>query len=467
MSKIWIIASREFIETVRTKAFFIGAIMMPILMVGLIFGTKSVMQWTMKQAEPQRRIIVWDETGRLAGDLEHAALEFNQRNANRPIKLEVATPEDDLAALREQVRKKELYAYAVIPPTAVDAQQSAIEWLRQRVASGESPATFENDPTVQRVFGMLGVPLNAAAVSADLTDRESAGRIQVGRLDQSLQATKEIENLLNAAISKERMRRTNPPLDPALISVLQQEVPMEDVDVATGGVTSGDQMGRAMMPFIFMFLLWMGTVGISQGLLTSVIEEKSSRVVEVLLSAVSPLQLMAGKILGMVLVGFLLLGVWGAVGYVALTSMNMGQFLSLGRLGVLWLYFLPSFLLFASLLGAIGSACNTLKDAQSLTTPVMIVNIVPMLLWMPISQAPNSILSVALSFVPPVTPYVMVLRLCADPKIPVWQIVATLVLLWITVFFAVWAAAKIFRVGVLMYGKAPTPRELVKWLRYA
>jgi ABC-2 type transport system permease protein len=216
-----------------------------------------------------------------------------------------------------------------------------------------------------------------------------------------------------------------------------------------------------------MFLLFMGTFTISQGLLTTVIEEKSSRVVEVLLSAVSPLQLLSGKILGMAGVGFFLLIVWGGVGFVAAQKYNVGELVNAYRLWMSFLYFVPGFLLMAALLAAIGSACNELKEAQSMVFPLSLITLIPMIFWFYIAEHPESIVSVVLSYVPPITPFVMILRICADPHTPVWQIVSTLVVLWVSVAATMWAAGKVFRVGVLMYGKPPSLRELVRWVQYA
>lgn len=220
-----------------------------------------------------------------------------------------------------------------------------------------------------------------------------------------------------------------------------------------------------MTPFVFMFLLYTGTFGISMGLLTSLIEEKSSRVIELLLAAVSPAELMAGKILGTALVGLVTLGVWGVVGLGAARAVQVGHVVTGAKLVYAALYFLPAFLFYAALLAGVGSACSTLKEAQNMVSPMTIMNIIPILCWFTLTQYPASALAVTLSFIPPVTPFVMVLRLCADPGVPVWQIVATLALLWLMVPLTIWLSAKVFRTGVLMYGKAPSLRELARWVR--
>ena len=214
-----------------------------------------------------------------------------------------------------------------------------------------------------------------------------------------------------------------------------------------------------------MFLLFMGTFGISQGLLTTLIEEKGSRVVEVLLSAVSPTELLAGKILGLAAVGLLLLGVWGGVGYNSARTYHLTELVTGYRLTIAVLYFIPGFLLISSLLAAIGSACNELRDAQSMVFPLSLLTIIPMVCWFYIAEHPAAAFSLVLSFIPPITPFVMMLRVCSDPDTPVWQIAATLALLWGSVVTAIWAAGRVFRIGVLMYGKPPTPRELLRWVR--
>jgi ABC-2 type transport system permease protein len=145
----------------------------------------------------------------------------------------------------------------------------------------------------------------------------------------------------------------------------------------------------------------------------------------------------------------------------------MAYLVSTERLGYVLLYFVPSFLLYASILAAFGSACNTLKEAQAMTFPLSLMTVVPMLFWFQLSQNPNSTLAMVLSFIPPITPFVMILRVCADPSIPIWQVVATLALLWASVVGAIWASAKIFRVGVLMYGNPPGLKGLVRWVRQA
>ncbi|MBI5866170.1 MAG: ABC transporter permease [Planctomycetes bacterium] len=412
MNKILVVAFREFIETVKTRAFFIGVILMPGLIVGAIFLSNSITEAGARERAPKKIMAVLDQTGSVFPFLEARIRKFNDENPQRP--LEATTTDSDEAALQAGVRRHDFYAYIVIPTGVV----------------------ADDEPC------------------------------RMGRGDSQLQLGKTLERLIGEAVKDARFAASDPPIDRKRVERLEREVPVTTVDITTGEATRDDSMTRLMAPFFMVFLLYMGTFGISMGLLTSVLEEKSSRVVELLLAALSPTQLMAGKILGISVVGLVVLATWSLVGWFGARAQHMEHLLSMTRMTVLVLYFIPGFLFMAAVLAGIGAACNTLKEAQSLSSPLTIVNIVPMMLWFYLSQYPHTPLSVALSFIPPITPMVMVLRVCADPAVPIWQIVATLTFLWASVFAAIWAAGKIFRVGVLMYGKPPTLRELARWVRF-
>lgn len=415
MRKILTVAAREFLETVKTKTFFFSSVLVPGLIIVLIFGSQWIAEVAQREELPTRHLAVIDQTAAVFNELAELVDQHNQKVPQRKLAVERIAGEDaDIDALRARVAEGELYAYLVIPP---------------EVIAGEGTCEF-------------------------------------GRNDSQLEAGERIRRLLNDAIVQVRFEQADPPLDLQRIRGLQQRVAFRQVDVETGQETTGDELTRFMTPFAFMFLLFMGIMTISQGLLTSVIEEKSSRVVEVLLSAVSPTQLMAGKILGMVLVGVVLLAIWGVVGYGGVQARGMGYLVRPYHLVYLVLYFVPGFLLASAFLAAVGAACNSIKEAQSMAAPLTLLTIVPMMLWWAITQNPTSILSVVLSYIPPITPFVMILRICADPDTPIVEVIVTLLLLWASVLATIWAAGKIFRVGVLMHGKPPSLRELLHWLRY-
>ncbi len=414
MDKVFAVARREFLATVRTKAFILSVVMMPLLILGGVFGTEMVERASREEVRAVRKLALLDHTGLLQDKFKQQVVAANAERPNQLFECEdVPLAEGDVEALAARVRSGTLYAYIIFQPTALE--------------------------------------------------QDGAG-VVIARKDNQLETGNRLERMINEAVFAVRCTRAG--YDAREIKALRQAVPVQWASVATGQPVMANPIATFMTPFAFMFLLFMGTFGISQGLLTSLIEEKGSRVIELLLSAVSPLQLLAGKILGSVAVGFLLLAVWGCVGYTSAQRFHLGELVTGYRLLIALLYFVPGFLLISALLAAIGSACNELKDAQSMVFPLSLITFVPMIFWFYLAEHPESLYSVLLSYVPPVTAMVMVLRVCADPQTPLWQILSTLGLLWMSVIAAMWAAAKIFRVGVLMYGKPPTPRELLRWVRY-
>jgi ABC-2 type transport system permease protein len=405
MGKILAVARREFLATVRTKAFLLSVVLMPGIIIGALGGGELLRRRSAAETQPLRLVGVLDDTGVVYPELASQIEQHNAETPNQPYELEHVTPSpsaaEDLAA---RVRAGELYAYVIVGPDTV---------------TGEGGCTL-------------------------------------ARRDNPMRLGRGIEEMITDAVTNARLRSAA--LDPDKIEhVRDRPIPIRQLDGQTGRPIRGDGMARAMTPFAFMFLLLMGTFGISQGLLTTLIEEKGSRVIEMLLSALSPLQLLAGKILGMAAVGFLLIGVWGAVGFASAQKYHVAELITGYRVLVALLYFVPGFLLISSLLAAIGSACTEF--------PLSLITIVPMIFWYYIAEHPDAAFSVVLSYIPPVTPLVMVLRICADPQTPWWQLVTTLAVLWASVVAAMWIAGKVFRVGVLMYGKPPSLTELCRWVR--
>jgi ABC-2 type transport system permease protein len=187
----------------------------------------------------------------------------------------------------------------------------------------------------------------------------------------------------------------------------------------------------------------------------------------VLLSAVSPLQLMVGKVLGQMAVGLLILTMYSSLGIVGLVMAAMQNLLDPMMLVYFVLFFFIAFFTLASMMAAVGSAVNDMREAQALMQPIMVIVMLPWLLWMPISRAPNSTLAQVLSFVPGMNPFVMVIRITGRDPVPTWQVLGSLAVGAATVVVVAWAAAKIFRIGVLMYGKPPNFKTLIHWIRMA
>jgi len=220
-----------------------------------------------------------------------------------------------------------------------------------------------------------------------------------------------------------------------------------------------------ILPAAFMFLLIMGIMGGGHGLMTSTIEEKSSRVVEVLLSAVSPIELMAGKLLGHMSASLLGMSIYLVVGLIVLSSFSLFGLIEPMLILYLFLFFFIAFFTLGSFMMAVGAAVNELRETQSLMMPVMIIMMLPWFLWMPISRDPNSTLSLVASFLPPVNTIGMMLRLSSTELPPAWQVWASIGVGILGVYAAIWFAARVFRIGLLLTGKPPDLRTLIRWIR--
>jgi ABC-type Na+ efflux pump permease subunit len=221
------------------------------------------------------------------------------------------------------------------------------------------------------------------------------------------------------------------------------------------------------MPFPagFMLLLMMSVMTSGQYLLTTTVEEKSNRVVEVLLSAVSAMELMTGKILGQMAVGFLVLVLYAGLGIAALLSFAMLGLVDPKLIAFLLVFYLLATFTYSALMAAIGSAVNEMREAQTLMMPVLLLVMIPWILWLPISREPNSTLAVVLSFLPPVGNFVMLLRMTSTAPPPMWQVWLSIAVSALGVYATLWFAAKVFRVGLLMFGKPPSFGTLIRWAR--
>jgi ABC-2 type transport system permease protein len=215
--------------------------------------------------------------------------------------------------------------------------------------------------------------------------------------------------------------------------------------------------------FIFMFLLFMGILGMGKHMLTSLIEEKSSRIIEVLLSAVSPLELMAGKILGLGAAGLTAVGIATAFIWSAARYRGVVGIFELRAVAYLIVYYVLGFLVSSSVFAAVGSACNKMRDAQAMLFPLTIPFVLPLVFWMSIASEPHGLLALVFSFLPPTAAPTMIVRLMADPGLPALQVVASLVVLGLSVPLSIGAAGRVFRTAILVHGKPPTLREIARW----
>ncbi len=233
-----------------------------------------------------------------------------------------------------------------------------------------------------------------------------------------------------------------------------------------GGEERDNEIARRIIPMAFMMLLWIATFTSGNYLLTTTIEEKSNKVMEVLLSAISPMQLLSGKILGQAGVSAVILCMYGSAAFAGLLTFTLLDLIPLSHLLMFVIFFILAYFMVATIMAAVGSAVSELRDAQSLMGPVMLILIIPMALWPVLAEHPNGMIATITSFTPPLLPFVMILRVTASTEpVALWQVILSIGIGLGSVIVMVWMCARIFRIGILMQGKPPNILQLAKWIR--
>jgi ABC-type Na+ efflux pump permease subunit len=445
MSKVWQIAVREFVATVFTKAFIIGLMVLPVIIVVMavvgprLFGASDFIV--------RGELAVIDATGLVLPELRAGLTE--------------GTSTGDLADLIRRTRA-----------AASDDIVAEALALRPNLTLVEHPAG--TDVEEAKAWLLTGTPetphIGLAVIHANAVE-PGTGDSGYGSYDMYVPANQDgraeiaMAQSLREAIVTARMKSRG--LDRALVNELMTVPRVQSTTVSEEGERRTVGGFQFALPIMFMVLLMMGVMGSGQGLLTTVIEEKSSRVMEVLLSAVSPMQLMAGKLLGHMAITLLAMSVYILLGLLTLTSFSLFGLLDPMLIFYLFIFFVIGFFTLGSLMMAAGAAVNDMREAQSLMTPLMLVLILPWFMMIPVSRDPDSTFAIVTSFVPPLNTFGMLLRLASTQPPPMWQVWTSIAIGILGVIAATWVAAKIFKIGLLMFGKPPDFKTLVRWVRAA
>ncbi len=511
MRYAFLIAWREFAETLKTRGFWIGIALFPAIIL-LAIQVPALIE---KRGIPTRHFVLLDRTGSLAPAirtalavsetrrLEEALREFARTAPyQEPFSYFLSTNRVlNIAGWREAQGTNWLKLRGFDPPkprfvevplpaavsdsASLDDVADALRpWLRgeRKLESGTGEASL---------FAAILIPENLAELArpdagAEIQPADTAG---LQYWSENLADTTLLNGIRDTVDSELRRRAFEARgLDPAVVRALDRTrapvISLNPKKAAGEEQVGGADRLRQWLPSAFVYLLWVSIFTIAQMLLTSVIEEKSNRIIEVLLSSVTPGELMLGKLLGIAAVGLTMLAAWiGAL--VAVLAWKMaglapgaaetaGAMANLpadvaGILRTTWLlpafvlYFLLGYLLYAGLIIALGSTCNTLKEAQSFMGVIVVLLMVPLFTMTFIPRDPNGPLATALSWIPPYTPFVMMNRVTADP--PLRDVLGTLLLLLTFTAFVLWGAGRIFRIGILRTGQPPRLRELLRWLR--
>ena len=436
MSKIWIIIQREFMTRVKKKSFILLTILMPFIFAALIMV--PLMLATI-EGDEQKTVMVVDKTGRYVGSLK-------------------STPN---------------YAFV---PTADNKDEF-----------------YTEDSEVEAVV----------QITADLAKNPKAVTIYSPR-EVKAELLSYVETCLGEQVRREKLSAYNIPELETIIADIQTDFHVATVKRnAEGDETSSNTYIAMTAGFIFTFLIYMFVMSYGGMVMQSVMEEKTNRIVELMVSSVKPFQLMMGKIIGVALVGFVQLAIWGvmlsiilmvcgsvfglsaapAVPAVAGADAQMAAMaqqagggeaaeimsalmgLPYAELGIMFvLYFVGGYLLYASFFAAVGASINAQEDSSQFIMPVVLIMVFGLYAAMYSAENTNGPLAFWASIFPLTSPIVMMVRIPFG--VPWWEEVLSLGLLFASSMAFVWISARIYRVGILMYGKKPSLREMLKWVRW-
>jgi ABC-type Na+ efflux pump permease subunit len=442
--KILVIARREYQAAVRSKAFIITLVLMPVLMFGSI-GLQVLFQKL--EGPKERKYAVIDRSG---GELAEALKQLSSSK--------------DLA---EQLGGR--FTVEVVPPSPPDPQKMGEQRyeLSQRVDRGELDGVLEIGPDVYQAKMKLGA-------DPDTVDDREAVRFQAKSPAQNV-FRRLAEVVINEAVQARRLApllKAGPAGVPKVKEVQAERVPVKNValtryDPATGtykDATVGAQVFSFVLPGVLIALMFMVIMVGATPAMQGIVEEKGQRIAEVLLGSVTPFQLMAGKLLGLIGVSLTMAAVYLGGGYVVAVRYGVAGGLTPGLIAWFLLFLVLALLIYGSLFIAVGAAAGDIKDTQTLLMPLMLIACLPFFALGPILQEPNGRVALACSFFPFATPMLLVAREAVPPGVPLWQMATGVALVLLTTLFCVWAAGRIFRVGILMQGKGAKFGDMIRWV---
>jgi len=412
-SNALLIAQREYLERVRTKSFLVTTMLIPLLMGGGILF--SVVKSRHSKAASHIAVVAADTDLALAmqDELEHG-------------------------------RDSAMQVDVISPPT------------------GNTRQAVVDETAEKQIDGFLWIDVDKGKPKATYTSISSA----------DISTTQTIESALRRAIVREGMQRKG--VDAGEIKLMMAPVELETDTIKNGEISKSDTMTAFFGAYVLFFLMYMAVMLHGMNVARSIIEEKTSRVFEVMLATVRPQEMMTGKLLGVGAVGLTQIGIWvlAALGLSAApmaSAVGAGAIhisFSAGQITAFIGYFVMGFLLYSGMAAAIGAMVNSEQELQQFNMVIALPMAVCMFVLVPVISNPNSPFSRIISLIPTCTPLIMYLRIAISNP-PWYDIAASVVILLATIYGVLWLTARIYRVGILMYGKRPTLPEILKWLKYS
>jgi ABC-2 type transport system permease protein len=423
MREALLIARREYLERIRSKAFRVSTVLIP-LVFGLIFGIGA---FSAKRTGGAQHIVVASNDPVLA-ESERAELtalrgDESRRDRSSQLRVEARAPitEGELAALNTAVESKNIDGYL---------------WLDVKPGTTQPEATYVSSGSDFFGKDRMQYSIGHALVREELVKR--------GATSEGIEA-------------------------------LLKEIDLKTLRVKNGRAVAADASKSFWGAYVMTFMLYFAVVFYGVNVAHSVVSEKTSRVFEVLLASAKPESLMLGKLLGVGAVGLTQMAVW--IGFVLLLSASsLWMTLGLGGLAAYGvtplqliffaLYFLLGFFFYSALSAGLGATVSQESEVQQFAMIIVLPQVIGLMMIVYILGNPGAWPVVLLSLFPPCTPIVMSLRMAAM-AVPAWQLALSLLLMVLSIYGMVWVASRIYRVGILMYGKRPTLPEILRWIKYS
>jgi ABC-2 type transport system permease protein len=437
MKKIIAVIRREFVERVRTKAFVISTVLLPVFMVAMLVLPALMMSGG-------------DRTSRVA------VVDASSTGLGQPISKALGADK-----IGDGAQARSRYEVQVFPAGAAELTAVRDKLLAETGFSKKSKAD-----------GWDGV-----LVLTDDTLENGKAAYYGGNVG-SIESMSKLQRAVSTALVGVRLGKSG--VDTALVNRAMAPAHLDTTKVSDGKVTGQSGTESFMVAYFMGFILYIAILIYGQQTMTSVIEEKTSRIMEVLTSSLTPFQMLLGKVLGVGLAGMTQMAIWGGsvfllgsqrthlVGMFGMSADAAQSFpipgMAPGLLVVFLLYFALGFLLYGALYAAIGAMCNTIQETQQYAIFVTMFIIVGFFAVFALIKDPTSGLGVTMSYIPFFAPFTMPVRWSLT-SVPPLELALSLGLMVVALLACVWLAARIYRTGILMYGKKPSWSELWRWIR--
>ena len=442
LSKVATVIKREYMTRVKSKGFIASLFLMPVLMCGMVL-LSSFLALMEDKTEEMRKLAVIDETGEIFDQMREAIAKHrtfqHKGELVYQIHRETATTEEEKTALQERVRTKELYAYLEIPKDVFTNGQVRFY--------ARTATNFNVQNALRRIISDI---------------------VRDKRFAESGYSRREVSRLMRAVGFNAYAVKSGKGKDGGA--------------KVESAIETGARLG---LGYLLVFVLYLFVIIYANSIMRSVLEEKTTRIVEVIISSIKPHQLLLGKLIGVCSVCLTMFAIWVIFG--VLLVMNIEPLLGIFGINSLpiqfiqviavvkvnsaevltyfFVYFIVGFFMYSTLYAVVGAICGSEEEAQQTGMPLTMLLVVPFVLMVQLFRIPDSTLSVLLSHVPFFSPILMFMRINVLMP-PLWEILLNILVMCTTVLLVTLVSGKIYRIGILMYGKRPTLGQLWQWARY-